>query len=185
MSSALHGNDVATPESKAQDGGSSTPERLVCSLIVASSFRPSRLACNYPRQNDQTFKYILVPSEVIRSIDLFLPPFVSGTTDVMMGSAGRGFRGRGGGPGGFRGRGGGGGRFGGRGMGGMDNRPAEPSGPRDPRNLVSYIDVDAPKVSVIYRIRHRRCGKRGRFSNVYILAGSIPDGRKDLPLLQH
>lgn len=73
--------------------------------------------------------------------------------DVMMGSGGRGFRGgRGGGGGGggvpsFRGRGGGGGgRFGGRGMGRMDNRSVEPIGPRDPRSLVSYIDVDAPKV---------------------------------------
>lgn len=62
-----------------------------------------------------------------------------------MGSAGRGFRGRGGGMGG---RGGGaGGRFGGRGMGRMDNhRPSEPVGPRDPRSLISYVDVDAPKV---------------------------------------
>eukprot|EP00752_Nemacystus_decipiens_P006120 g5520.t1 len=57
--------------------------------------------------------------------------------DAMMGSAGRGFRGRGGG--GFRGRGVVGGRFGGRGT-----RP-EPTGPRDPRSLVSYVDVDAPK----------------------------------------
>lgn len=64
---------------------------------------------------------------------------------MMMGSAGRGFRGRGSGPS-FRGRGGGGGRFGGRGMGRMESRPMEPSGPRDPRSLVSYIDVDAPKV---------------------------------------
>lgn len=76
--------------------------------------------------------------------------------DVMMGSGGRGFRGGrgGGGVGGpsFRGRGGGGGgggRFGGRGMGRMDNRSVEPIGPRDPRSLVSYIDVDAPKVRVL------------------------------------
>ncbi|CAM9269748.1 unnamed protein product [Scytosiphon promiscuus] len=61
--------------------------------------------------------------------------------EAMMGSAGRGFRGRGGGS--FRGRGGVGGRFGGPGMGRLD-RP-EPTGPRDPRNLVSYVDVDAPK----------------------------------------
>lgn len=72
-----------------------------------------------------------------------------------MGSGGRGFRGgRGGGGGGapsFRGRGGvgGGGRFGGRGMGRMDSPSVEPIGPRDPRSLVSYIDVDAPKVSVL------------------------------------
>lgn len=67
----------------------------------------------------------------------------------MMGSAGRGFRGRGGG--GFRGRGGPGGRFGGRGMGRVDSMP-EPTGPRDPRSLVSYVDVDAPKVAnvVVY-----------------------------------
>ena len=82
--------------------------------------------------------------------------------DVMMGSGGRGFgggRGRGvgggagppfrggrGGGGVGLGGGGGGGRFGGRGMGRMENRPIEPIGPRDPRSLVSYIDVDAPKV---------------------------------------
>lgn len=59
----------------------------------------------------------------------------------MMGAAGRGFRGRGGG--GFRGRGVVGGRFGGRG-----GRP-EPTGPRDPRSLVSYVDVDAPKVNLL------------------------------------
>lgn len=68
--------------------------------------------------------------------------------DAMMGSAGRGFRGRGGG--GFRGRGVVGGRFGGRG-----SRP-EPTGPRDPRSLVSYVDVDAPKVkyTVVQRFSH-------------------------------
>lgn len=80
-------------------------------------------------------------------------------TDVMMGSAGRGFRGRGGGPA-FRGRGMGGGRFGGRGMGRMEGRPAEPSGPRDPRSLVSYIDVDAPKVrQVSVLFVHCTCGR--------------------------
>lgn len=31
-------------------------------------------------------------------------------------------------------------------MGRMDNRPSEPVGPRDPRSLISYVDVDAPKV---------------------------------------
>lgn len=68
-----------------------------------------------------------------------------------MGSAGRGFRGRGGGPG-FRGGRGGGGRFGGRGMGRRDSgHGAEPAGPRDPRSLVSYIDVDAPKVWKTFR----------------------------------
>lgn len=65
----------------------------------------------------------------------------------MMGSGGGGFRGRGGGPG-FRGRGG---RFGGRGMGmgrgGMGGAGPEPISARDPRNLVSYVDVDEPKVS--------------------------------------
>lgn len=63
-----------------------------------------------------------------------------------MGSGGGGFRGRGGGLG-FRGRGGG--RFGGRGMGrgGMGGGGPEPISARDPRNLVSYIDVDEPKVS--------------------------------------
>ena len=50
-------------------------------------------------------------------------------------------------------RGGGGGRFPGRGMGRMDHRPAEPIGPKDPRSLISYVDVDAPKVCGIFCAR--------------------------------
>lgn len=70
--------------------------------------------------------------------------------DSMMGAGGPGgFRG-GRGAGGFRGRGGSPGRFAGRSMGrGMGGRgmPAE-VGARDPRSLVSYVDVDAPKVNL-------------------------------------
>lgn len=67
----------------------------------------------------------------------------------MMGGGGPAFRGGRGGLG-FRGRGG---RFAGRGMGrGM----AEPMGARDPRSLVSYVDVDAPKVIQISCVHFHR-----------------------------
>lgn len=86
--------------------------------------------------------------------------------DVMMGSAGRGFRGRGGGGGGFRGgRGGIGGGFGGR-FGGRGSRP-EPTGPRDPRSLVSYVDVDAPKVCCSLMFGVCSVGRRGSVCNAY------------------
>ncbi|CAM9672994.1 unnamed protein product [Discosporangium mesarthrocarpum] len=67
------------------------------------------------------------------------------------GPGGRGFRGHGG-PG-FRGRGGrgmlgrGGGTMGRGGQAGLGKPmpPAEPMGPEDPRPIISYLDVDAPK----------------------------------------